>query len=217
MGLLATRVVRGGGARGGVLHQSQDPRCHEASGADGRAAAADFRYFHDSAAVGDLDPAPGPRGHHLVGLGAAAGVHDDLDAVTLHASYNVARERRLPRVAVAPAGLTVAATCICPTYAPFRSGCPARRGRQGAGVGVGDVHAKPVRAANENHEDRFLNVWPMRGRAWSTALATNSPVRSCAAAVVSAANPSHSPATRTRASPGAWGAAANRSRSVRAP
>ena len=70
-----------------MLDQGDEAAGHEASGADGRAAARDLADLDHAAGGRHLDPPPGPRRDDLERLRAAlAGVDDGLDAIAPHRS-----------------------------------------------------------------------------------------------------------------------------------
>src|SRR5438132_7566363 len=105
----ALRLARIPGVGGGVLDEGDDPRLHEAAGADRLAGAGHLGDLDHPADGADLHLAPGASGVDLVCPHPVAGVDHHLDPVALHLVSSMPRHAAgwiLPgRHAVGP-GLT---------------------------------------------------------------------------------------------------------------
>jgi hypothetical protein len=99
---------------GRVFDKGDDAAGHEPAAADRPAGSSQLNHLDDSATSRHLDPAPSPGGFDLVGPHPVAGIHDDLDAITLHAVNDP------PGRAISPYGAEAA------------TGCPRRGGTRGA-------------------------------------------------------------------------------------
>src|ERR1700722_14078333 len=78
------RVVAGSWSCGRMLNQGEDAGCHEPRGAYRRAATGDLGDLHDAAPMSDLHPTTVAGRFDLICPGGAAGVDDNLGAITLH-------------------------------------------------------------------------------------------------------------------------------------